>query len=460
MLAEFVSSMKSGDAGPLPYGRALLCLSAPAGVALGVLAATGVLPLGPGLAAAAAALILAAALLRVYLGAQARHEQALTQARLEAEAASRELESLIAGDQAVFTALPDPLLMISTDKRIQRANPAAEELFEDGPGGGPGGAGLAGQDLTSVLRNPELLGAVDEVLQGAEGRVTEFARSGPVARYFGARVARLSGTRRDGAAAIVTLHDMTALKRAEQMRADFVANASHELRTPLASLLGFIETLQGPAREDPEAHRRFLGVMQEQGRRMSRLIEDLLSLSRIELQEHTAPRGTADLANLARGVANTLQPQARAKDMTFEFALDKVPLVIGDTEELTQVLQNLIDNAIKYGRADTSVRIAGHAVPPNSASARRLGRAGVALSVTDQGEGIAREHLPRLTERFYRVDTARSRKLGGTGLGLAIVKHILNRHRGMLEIESTPGEGSSFTVLLPRAEGERRTPDG
>ena len=456
MLADFVSSMKSGEAVPLPYGRALLCLSAPAGVALAVLAAMGVLPLGAGLVAAAAALILAAALLRIYLGAQARHEQALSQARLEAEAASRELESLIAGDQAVFTALPDPLLMISTDKRIQRANPAAEELFE----GGPGGDGLAGQDLTSVLRNPELLDAVDEVLHGVEGRVTEFARSGPVARYFGARVARLAGTRRDGAAAIVTLHDMTALKRAEQMRADFVANASHELRTPLASLLGFIETLQGPAREDPEAHRRFLNVMQEQGRRMSRLIEDLLSLSRIELQEHTAPRGTADLATLARGVASTLEPQAHAKDMTFEFALDKVPLVIGDTEELTQVLQNLIDNAIKYGRANTTVRIEGHVVPQNSASARRLGRAGVALSVTDQGEGIAREHLPRLTERFYRVDTARSRKLGGTGLGLAIVKHILNRHRGMLEIESTLGEGSSFTVLLPRAEGERRTPGG
>ena len=153
-----------------------------------------------------------------------------------------------------------------------------------------------------------------------------------------------------------------------------------------------------------------------------------------------------------------LNPPLAPNGDVFEFALDDVPPVIGDTEELTQVLQNLIDNAIKYGRAETSVRIGGHAVPPDSASARRLGRAGVALSVADRGDGIAREHLPRLTERFYRVDTARSRKLGGTGLGLAIVKHILNRHRGMLEVESTPGEGSTFTILLPRAEGERRTP--
>ncbi len=434
--------------------RSFVFLVAPAAAALGILAVTEALSWKAGLGASLAAGVFAAALLRIHLIAQGRREKDLTQARQEAAAASKDLDALIAGDQAIFTALPDPLLMISAEGRIERANPAAEELFE----GGPGGTGLAGRDLTAVLRNPELLDAVDEVLDGAEGRVTEFALSGAVARYFGGRVARLSGARRDGAAAIVTLHDLTALKRAEQMRADFVANASHELRTPLASLLGFIETLQGPARDDPEAREQFLAVMHEQAGRMAHLVEDLLSLSRIELQEHTPPRGTVDLATLVRTVANTLQPQAQAKNITFDFAVDRLPSALGDSDEITQVLQNLIDNAVKYGRAGTPIRISGQEVEVDGPSGRRLGRPGVALSVTDRGEGIAREHLPRLTERFYRVDTARSRKLGGTGLGLAIVKHILNRHRGLLEIESTPGEGSSFTVVLPRAGEESAAP--
>jgi two-component system phosphate regulon sensor histidine kinase PhoR len=438
--------------------RAFAALLAPAALVSAILSASGAVSLKLGLAAAGAAVVLAAVLAQFAAKAEARRRAVQDDAQEAAAAAARELESLLAGDEAVFTALPDPLLMISAEGRIQRANPAAEELFEDSPGGGPGGPGLAGRDLSAIMRNPELLDAVDEVLSGAENRVTEFARGGAVARYFGARVARLSAQRRDGALAIVSLHDLTALKRAEQMRADFVANASHELRTPLASLLGFIETLQGPAREDPEAQRRFLNVMQDQGRRMARLIEDLLSLSRIELQEHTPPRGSVDLAGLVRSVAGTLQPQARAKSMSFVFDLDGLPPVIGDGDELAQVIQNLVDNAIKYGRADSPVRIGGRVLQSGSSAARRLGRPGVALSVNNQGEEIAREHLPRLTERFYRVDAARSRKLGGTGLGLAIVKHILNRHRGVLEVESAPGAGTTFTVLLPRAEGERRTP--
>jgi len=437
-------AVKDVSASRWPRGRALLLVTRAAAGALAILAVFGALPLNWGLGAALA-LAVVSVLLQFHLGAEQTRERELAQAREEVAAARRELEASVSGDLAVFDALPDPLLMISAERRIQRANPAAEEMLE-------AGGGLAGRDLTSVLRNPELLDAVEAVLGGAEGRVAEFARPGQVARYFSARVARLPGARRDGAAAIVTLHDLTALKRAEQMRADFVANASHELRTPLASLLGFIETLKGPAREDAEAQERFLEVMHEQGRRMARLVEDLLSLSRIELLEHSPPRGRADLAALVRTVVNTLQPQASARNMSFELALEGLPKVTGDPDELTQVLQNLIDNALKYGRAGTAVRVAGRALAPDSTQTRRLGRPGVALSVADRGEGIAREHLSRLTERFYRVDTARSRKLGGTGLGLAIVKHILNRHRGRLEIESTPGEGSTFTVLLPRAE--------
>jgi len=235
------------------------------------------------------------------------------------------------------------------------------------------------------------------------------------------------------------------------MRADFIANASHELRTPLTSLLGFIETLQGAAREDTQARDRFLGVMREQAERMSRLVKDLLSLSRIELQEHTPPRGSVDAGALLHSVAQTLEPQAAAKRMRIVFDLQDTQAVAGDADDLAQVFQNLVDNAVKYGREGSEIRIATRHATKGSGAARRLGRPGVVISVADQSEGIASEYLPRLTERFYRVDAARSRTLGGTGLGLAIVKHILNRHRGVLEIDSTLGEGSVFTVFLPLA---------
>jgi two-component system phosphate regulon sensor histidine kinase PhoR len=362
----------------------------------------------------------------------------------------RDLQETVAGGEAILTALPDPLLLLSDDGRIVRANPAAADAFE---------GELAGRDLPSVVRNPALLSAVDAVLRGDAGRVVEFTVPGPVSHHYSARLARLPAPVPDGTVAILALHDVTAIKRVEQMRADFIANASHELRTPLTSLLGFIETLQGAAREDTQARDRFLGVMREQAERMSRLVKDLLSLSRIELQEHTPPRGSVDVGALLQSVARTLEPQAREKDITFVFDLRGVPAVAGEADDLAQVFQNLIDNAVKYGHAGSQIRISAWRADAGSILARRLGRPGVAVSVADRGEGIAREHLPRLTERFYRVDTARSRKLGGTGLGLAIVKHILNRHRGLLDIDSTVGEGSVFTVILPLA-GDARTDPG
>ncbi|HEY6335293.1 MAG TPA: ATP-binding protein, partial [Alphaproteobacteria bacterium] len=252
------------------------------------------------------------------------------------------------------------------------------------------------------------------------------------------------------------LHDLTAEKRTEQMRADFVANASHELRTPLATLLGFIETLQGPASQDARARERFLAIMQYQAGRMSRLVDDLLSLSRIELREHTPPTERVDLLQVLRGVADALQPQSKARQMTvaIEPTNGALPPVLGDPDELAQVFQNLIDNALKYGRRGTTIQIfafkADHCPVPIS----RVPAAGVA--VRDRGEGITSEQIPRLTERFYRVDAARSRELGGTGLGLAIVKHIVNRHRGALQIESEIGQGSTFTVYLPVTRDPRR----
>ena len=229
------------------------------------------------------------------------------------------------------------------------------------------------------------------------------------------------------------------------MRVDFVANASHELRTPLSALLGFIETLQGPAAEDYDAQKRFLAIMHEQAARMTRLVEDLLSLSRIEMNEHLVPTSHISIASILNNLIQSLELKAAARSITMELRLGgSGQEVVGDSDELLQVFQNLIDNALKYGRPNSTVTIS---TGPSS----RI-RSGLAISVSDQGDGIPRMHLPRLTERFYRVDTARSRRLGGTGLGLAIVKHIVNRHRGFLEIDSEIGVGSVFTVHLRLAQ--------
>jgi two-component system phosphate regulon sensor histidine kinase PhoR len=289
----------------------------------------------------------------------------------------------------------------------------------------------------------------------------EFTLAAPVERQLRARFARIDHPSLDGAVAVVTLHDVTELKRAEQMRADFIANASHELKTPLATLTGFIETLRGPARDDAEARERFLAIMDGQATRMTRLVEDLLSLSRIELNEHVLPQGRVALAPLLQHLAEALELRAGERDMSIVLTLPAdLPDVQGDRDELAQVFQNLLDNAIKYGRLGTEISVSATTAARRPASAGRGSAAFVAVAIKDRGDGIPREHLPRLTERFYRVDTARSREMGGTGLGLAIVKHIVNRHRGFLDIESTSGEGSVFTVSLRPHAGRSSEPNG
>ncbi|HWK45001.1 MAG TPA: ATP-binding protein [Stellaceae bacterium] len=388
----------------------------------------------------------------------------------------RRMQGALDGSNAVLLALPDPLLVINDRREIVRANPAALALFSETLGGAPPAAGpsadppvasspgsadgparqeapapdsaMIGRDLAVALRNPAVLAATDAVLRGSSPRVVEFNLSLAADRHMIARVTALPGRLDEGTAALIMLHDVTSQRRTEQMRADFAANASHELRTPLSTLIGFIETLQGPAADDVDAQRRFLAIMQQQAGRMSRLVDDLLSLSRIELNEHTPPTDQLSLAMLLEGLAATLELKAAARRMAIELSLPlDPPTVIGDSEELAQVFQNLIDNAIKYGRPGTPVTVTVSASTrmPNS----------VAVAVRDQGDGIPRLHLPRLTERFYRVDTARSREMGGTGLGLAIVKHIVNRHRGVLEIDSELGEGSTFTVHLRTARRRR-----
>ncbi len=451
-----------------PFPRiflASLLLASPAILAIAVLAIEG--PLDPGTAALAIAFVYGAVVLlaaplfsglaQVKSALEALNEDAAAPpeirtfsptARDLGRAVSRLARGLRdtmaksararASAETVLAALPEPLLLIDRDRRIVNANPSAALLL---------GPKLAGRDLAAALRAPVLLAATDAVLDGGAGRTVEIDLPGPVERHLSAQVAPLQPPTPDGAAAVVTLTDVTALKRAERMRQDFVANASHELKTPLATLFGFIETLRGPAREDAAARDRFLSIMAEQASRMARLVDDLLSLSRIELNEHLPPKDRVALPRLVATVADSLEQRAERRRMRIELALpDTLPDAVGDPDELAQVIQNLIDNAIKYGRAGTAVEVAA------GPSQRRLaGGPCVQVSVRDHGEGILEEHLPRLTERFYRVDPARSRELGGTGLGLAIVKHIVNHHRGALEVASRLGEGSVFTVHLPAA---------
>jgi len=349
----------------------------------------------------------------------------------------KQLRDGLQAARVLFDALPDPLVTLDAQARLIYANAAARKLLE----GRHGVNELAGRDLSAVMRQPGILQAVSEVLSGASTQTVEFTFTDRVDQSFEARVEpiRTDASSHDNARALILMRDVTALRRGEQMRADFVANVSHELRTPLTSLVGFIETLRGPAKDDAEAQARFLGLMEIQSTRMTRIVNDLLSLSRIEMNEHTPPADPVELKQTIATVVDLLAPQSRARNVNIALALDALEApVLGQADELTQLFQNLIENAVKYGRDGSTVRVEAQ-VQDNVAI----------VSVTDQGEGIPREHIPRLTERFYRVDTARSRELGGTGLGLAIVKHIANRHRGELTIQSKPGEGSTFAVTLP-----------
>ena len=313
---------------------------------------------------------------------------------------------------------------------MRRANSAARAAF--------------GADMPAVLRHPDLRAAIDRAFVSGMTQTAEVTLPVPVPREVRAAVVPMDPPIADGGRAVVVLSDRTRERAVERMRADFVANVSHELRTPLASLIGFIETLRGPAADDPPAQQRFLGIMGEQAARMNRLIDDLLSLSRIELIEHQPPSDTVELHELVTRLVAGFEPRLKEQSITLDLRLPSdLPAVIGDADQLTQVLQNLLDNAVKYGRKGGTVRL--------DVAAASSGRPGAVVTVADQGGGIPREHLPRLTERFYRVDTSRSRAAGGTGLGLAIVKHIVNRHRGQLSIESEEGIGTTVSVWLPQA---------
>jgi two-component system phosphate regulon sensor histidine kinase PhoR len=338
------------------------------------------------------------------------------------------------GWRAVVDAIPTAAVALDAAGTVVHHNRLVTELFSKIENG---------RQLSQVTRNPDLIAAVDRALDSGERITVELVERVPVERRIAATVSRLSPSIEPSSPhLLVTFRDLTEQDKLAQMRADFIANASHELRTPLASLRAFVETLQGPAREDAAARERFLKLMASQAERMTRLIDDLLSLSRVEMRVHLPPRGIVELNETAGYVCQSLEPVAESAKTHLAFVRDGVPArVRGDREEVVQVLQNLIQNAIKYGRegAHIEVRVGRDA-------ARGSGNARVWVSVTDDGPGIAPVHLPRLTERFYRVNVASSREKGGTGLGLAIVKHILNRHRGELKIASKLGAGSTFTA--------------
>lgn len=336
---------------------------------------------------------------------------------------------------ALLNALPSPMMILDDRRRVIEANEAAVEQW---------GENLLGRDLAASLRHPDILDAVNAVLEGEPRRRTQLTLPVPVHQVFEVHAAHLPPRERDPVRAVVVLHDITALKGAEKMRVDFVANVSHELRSPLSSLTGFIETLQGPASDDPQAQQKFLKIMESEANRMSRLIGDLLSLSKVEENEHIRPEGETDIKPVLTSIIQSLSKRARERGAEIVLNCpDDVPAVNGDKDELTEVFHNLVDNAVKYGGKGRPVTI------DVELQSSQSGRTMVKISITDEGEGIEPEHIPRLTERFYRVDKGRSRSMGGTGLGLAIVKHIVNRHRGRLVIDSVVGEGSRFSVYLP-----------
>jgi two-component system phosphate regulon sensor histidine kinase PhoR len=443
--------------------RVVFAISAVPVCALLLLAGWGLLPVMPALLAMAAVVLAAVGLAFIWardlrlladllhraatgdrsggLGPRSLPPEVMGEVQLISEALGARaalVDRLLRSEEGILERLPDPLIVLGSDRGVRRANAAARAAF--------------GDDVQAVLRHPQLRAAIDRALAPEAGdapQIAELRVPVPVPREIQAMVVPLDSPLSGGAGALAVLSDRTRERAVERTRADFVANASHELRTPLASLIGFIDTLRGPAADDPPAQARFLDIMAEQAQRMNRLIDDLLSLSRIEITEHQAPSDLLDVEELTGRILAGFEIRIRERGIRLDFWPEPgLPRVLGDTDQFEQVVQNLVDNALKYGREGGAIRVK---ITPAAPGGRYPARRGLVLSVADDGQGIPREHLARLTERFYRVDAGRSRAVGGTGLGLAIVKHIVNRHRGVLLIDSEAGLGATFSVWLPAA---------
>lgn len=337
---------------------------------------------------------------------------------------------------SILAGIPIAAILIDSHSTVSVVNPMAEELFS---------SGLQGRHFITALRQPTLLECIENCFQHQRETQTRFIKTATTHETIFDVVCR-PVTLENGQGVLLTFQDVTPFEEAGQMRRDFVANVSHELRTPLTALAGFIETLRGPARDDSDARERFLKIMDHEAARMNRLVRDLLSLSRVESEERIRPDVKLDVVAVIEAAIVALRPMAETNDVRLLFNPPKDPtFVTADSDQLEQVFVNLLENGIKYGAkgGDVTVTIETLEFEPS------LRCPGVHITVRDEGEGIDPLHLPRLTERFYRVDGHRSREMGGTGLGLAIVKHIVNRHRGRFRIESVLGQGSSFRVILP-----------
>ncbi|WP_158541663.1 ATP-binding protein [Pelagibacterium lacus] len=414
----------AGVPGRIRTGLIAPVLLAGAGAALLVLALTvsGRLPAAEGVVIAAG--FLAVASFMLWRATRVHNAE-------PAVAAAPGLDAAVTDFAAVLT---EPCLIVNDRAVLIHANPAALAKFP---------RARAGDPLAFTLRDPDLVAALDEALETGQPRHCEIHTATPNDTWFRVSVSPYAPAGGGRSYAVITLYDFTEQKRADRMRSDFIANASHELRTPLTSLMGFIDTLQGPAAGDAKARERFLGIMRSQSERMTSLIDDLLSLSRIELRQHVRPTTPVNLNLLLREVAESLEPRLETNGVKLDLSMpDETVTVMGDRQQLFEVVENLADNAIKYGGGrDIEIAL--------GTCTSRTGEH-YAITVTDHGPGIPEEHVPRLTERFYRVDAESSRKQKGTGLGLAIVKHIVARHHGQLSIRSRLGEGTRVEILLPR----------
>ena len=328
---------------------------------------------------------------------------------------------------AIVSALPDSALVVSDELIVLSSNQAMADFLEADP---------VGSHLTNYFRAPIVMQAAKAALQYGEKSNVEFATKGQSSRNYDVFISAFNAD--NARKVLLVLRDLTYQQQIERMRSDFVANASHELRTPLTALTGFIETMQGAAKLDVAVREQFLGLMKTQADRMARLTDDLLSLSRIEINEHVRPSGTVKVFSLIQQCADLLSDVAASHGCIINIEIDKELIVAGDVDQLMQVFQNLLENALKYGAKGKRIDVTA-----------QVSSAFTDVTIRDYGTGIAEYHIPRLTERFYRVDVKDSRARGGTGLGLAIVKHILNRHLGKLIIESEIGKGSNFIVRLP-----------
>lgn len=372
-----------------------------------------------------------------------RFDKDLARQRREAErriqARERERATLFASLRSkIVQGFPSPLMMIDADRRVVEANRHARDLF---------GESIVGNDISFYLRQPTALEIVRTAIASGQPEQREIELKSPVERYYTLFANRIDQHDQDGDVSdtspffvVIALQDITKSKVSDRMRVDFIANASHELRTPLSTIIGFVETLNGPAADDKDAQKRFLNIMALEADRMIRVIDDLLSLSRIELGKHVPPRDVVDLQSVASNISQSLQVALHdgGRKLDLEIA-PNLPPILGDRDQIIQIFQNLITNSIKYSRSGSTIQLRMETAPNDQ----------LRLQVIDQGDGISPEHLPRLTERFYRVDTARSRQIGGTGLGLAIVKHIVERHGGEMQIESIVGTGTTISILLP-----------